>query len=102
MFILLCTTQFCKVHDGFNNAFAVFFVIKEKYKTDIAEGYIVKGVYITSSNYEDDAIEYLDIMNSGKLKPKKIDVYYDRTKLLDLFEKNDFKTLKNIIEKFYL
>lgn len=79
-----------------------FPIIKEKYKTDIAEGYIVKGVYITSSNYEDDAIEYLDIMNSGKLKPKKIDVYYDRTKLLDLFEKNDFKTLKNIIEKFYL
>lgn len=75
--------------------------LKDRYVKDIAEEYVYKGAYITSSNYEDDAIEYLDTLNKSKLKPKKLDVYYDRAKLLELFDDNGFHSLKKIIEKFY-
>ncbi len=75
--------------------------LKDRFTKDISEEYVYKGSYITSSNYEDDAIEYLNIINEGKLKPKKLDVYYDRNKLLELFEENGFKSLKSIIEKYY-
>lgn len=76
--------------------------LKDKFQVDIDEGYVFKGAYITSSQYEEEALEYLSVINKGKLKPRKIDTFYDRNKLLELFEENDFKTLKDIINKFYL
>lgn len=75
--------------------------IKEKFKTDIGEGYVFKGCYITSSEYTEDAIIDLDKLKVGSLKPKKLDIYYNRKKLFDFLVENDFKNLKNIIEKFY-
>ena len=41
-------------------------------------------------------------LNKGTFKPKKLDVFYDREKLLELIEENDFKSLKDIIDKYYL
>lgn len=75
--------------------------LREKYSKEIEDGYIYKGAYITSSKFEDDALQFLEDMNKSKLKPKKLDVFYERKKLLALFVDNDFHSLKNIIEKFY-
>lgn len=75
--------------------------IKEKFKTDIGDGYIFKGAYITSSKFTEEALENLNKKNQSSLKPKKIDVYYDREKLVNLLSENDFNTLKAILEKFY-
>ncbi|WP_147678855.1 hypothetical protein [Algibacter pacificus] len=75
--------------------------IKQKFKTDISEGYVFKGCYITSSEYTKDAIEDLDKLKGGSLKPKKLDIYYNRQKLFDFLIENEFKNLKSIIEKFY-
>lgn len=76
--------------------------IKDKYQVDINNGYAFKAVYITSSMFEPDALEHLNKLNKGSWKPKRLDVFYDREKLLGLIEENDFVSLKNIIEKFYL
>jgi hypothetical protein len=76
--------------------------IKDKYQVDIDNGYAFKAVYITSSMFEPEAIAYLIELNKGTFKPKRLDVFYDREKLLELIEENDFVSLKNIIEKFYL
>ena len=76
--------------------------LKDRFKAEIDEGYVFKGAYITSSRYDEEALEYLSKINEGKLKPKRIDAFYDRNKLLDLFEENDFKSLKDIIDKYYL
>ena len=75
--------------------------IKDKYQNEINEGYVFKGAYITSSNFEDDATEFMEKLNNGKLKPERLNVYYDRNKLIELLSKNDFKSLIDIIEKFY-
>lgn len=76
--------------------------LKDKFQVEIDEGYVFKGAYITSSQYEEEALDYLSKINEGKLKPRRIDTFYDRKKLLELFEENDFKTLKDIIDKYYL
>ncbi|MBL0684869.1 hypothetical protein [Aquimarina mytili] len=75
--------------------------IKEKFKKDIGEGYVFKGCYISSSEYTKEAIEDLDKLKGGSLKPKRLDIYYNRQKLFDFLIENDFKNLKSIIEKFY-
>jgi hypothetical protein len=75
--------------------------IKEKFKTDIGEGYAFKGCYITSSEYTQEAIDDLEKLKEGSFKPKKLDIYYNRQKLFDFLLENDFKNLQSIIEKFY-
>jgi len=75
--------------------------IKEKFKTDIGEGYAFKGCYITSSEYTQEAIDELEKLNEGCFKPKKLDIYYNRQKLFDFLLENDFKNLQSIIERFY-
>lgn len=75
--------------------------IKEKFKTEIGEGYVFKGCYITSSEYTQEAIDDLDKLKEGSLKPRKLDIYYNRQKLFDFLLENDFKNIKKIIEKFY-
>ncbi|MDF0718365.1 hypothetical protein PY092_19580 [Muricauda sp. 334s03] len=75
--------------------------IKDKFKTDIGEGYVFKGCYITSSQYTKEAIDDLDKLKKGSLKPKRLDLFYNRQKLFDFLVENDFRNLKGIIEKFY-
>jgi len=75
--------------------------IKEKFKTDIGEGYAFKGCYITSSEYTQEAIDDLEKLKEGGFKPKNLDIYYNRQKLFDFLLENDFKNLQSIIEKFY-
>ena len=76
--------------------------IKDKYQIDIDNGYAFKAVFITSSMFEPEAVPHLIELNNGIFKPKRLDVFYDREKLLVLIEENDFKSLKDIIDKYYL
>jgi len=75
--------------------------IREKFKTDIGEGYAFRGCYITSSEFTQEAINDLEKLKRGNFKPNRLDIYYNRQKLFDFLIENDFKNLKNIIEKFY-
>ena len=75
--------------------------IREKFKTDIGEGYAFKGCYITSSEYSQEAIDDLEKLKEGSFKPKKLDIYYNRKKLFDFLLENGFKNLQGIIEEFY-
>ncbi|MCE3297079.1 MAG: hypothetical protein K0R65_2793 [Crocinitomicaceae bacterium] len=75
--------------------------IKEKFSSDIADEYSFKASYITSGKYEKDALERLIKYNKGDFKSKQLDVFYDRQKLLQLMDENDFKSLKAVIDKFY-
>jgi hypothetical protein len=76
--------------------------IKDKYQVDIDNGYAFKAVYITSSMFEPDAIEHLQDLNKGTFKPYRLNVFYDREKLLEFIEENGFTSLKDIINKYYL
>lgn len=76
--------------------------IKDKFQLEIDNGYVFKAAYMTSSKFEDDALDYLEKLNEGNYKGRKLDVFYDRKKLITFLEANDFISLKNIIEKFYL
>lgn len=75
--------------------------IREKFKSEIGEGYAFTGCYITSSEYTQEAVDDLEKLKEGSFKPKKLDIYYNRKKLFDFLLKNDFKNLQNIIERFY-
>ncbi|MCY2685867.1 hypothetical protein [Salinimicrobium sp. TH3] len=75
--------------------------IKEKFQNDISEGYQFRGCYITTGGYSKDALDSLKKLNESKLKPKDLEIFYDRKELLNLMETKNFHQLKKIIEKFY-
>lgn len=61
----------------------------------------ITGCYITSAGFYDNGIEYLNKLNEGKIKPTKLDTWYDRAKLFDLLQENGLTKTKNIIERYY-
>lgn len=73
---------------------------KKKYKSEAETGTPIKGVFITSGNFYDDGISFLSEIKN--YKSKKLDVFYDRKKLLKLLEDNDELQAKNTIERFYI
>lgn len=75
--------------------------IKAKFKKDIEEGYKFKGIYITTSQIDEEAMTALNSSPYQSFKPQKIELFFDRTKLLHYIEQNDFNSLGKIIEKFY-
>lgn len=69
----------------------------------------IKACYITSANFSKDALEWLENTNKSKLKPEKIDCYYDRKKLLNLIKTHEsLSSLRHstsfvdLLEKYYL
>lgn len=60
-----------------------------------------KFCYITTSGFEDDAKVKLEEFNTSKLKPEKLDCYYDRKKLISLLKENKCKKELKIINNFY-
>jgi hypothetical protein len=62
----------------------------------------VSACYITSAGFIDDAIETMEQLNRGNMKPSKIDTWYDRNKLMSLLDQNGQSKVKDIIEKYYL
>lgn len=75
--------------------------VKKRFETELKNDYKFRACYIASCNFSEEAIEDLEKLNRGSFKPKKMDMYYDRKKLLGFLLDNDFKNLESIINKFY-
>lgn len=76
------------------------FAAKE-FNTEVQQGKVIKGVYITSANFWEDGKFFLDKVNKGKLKSVLLNVGYERETLLCLLKERGFKNEIKIIEKFY-
>ncbi|HWY33450.1 MAG TPA: hypothetical protein VNX68_02315, partial [Nitrosopumilaceae archaeon] len=61
----------------------------------------VTGCYITSAGFQDDAKKHMESLNGGKIKPREMDTWYDREKLLKLLEEKGLKKVKTLIERYY-
>lgn len=77
------------------------FAVKE-FKTEIEQGKVAKGVYITSAGFWDDGKTFLAKMDKSKFKSVVLNTGYDREALLKLLEERGFKNEIRIIEKFYI
>jgi hypothetical protein len=69
----------------------------------------IKACYITSANFSKDAHEWLENTNKSKLKPEKIDCYYDRRALLNMIKTHEnLSSLRHstgfvdLLERYYL
>lgn len=69
----------------------------------------IRACYITSANFSSEATSWLEKTNKSKLKPKKLDCYYDRKKLLSLIKSNEnLESMRvttgfvSLLEKYYL
>jgi Leucine-rich repeat (LRR) protein len=62
-----------------------------------------KACYITSADFEDDALEFLESQNKSRLKSSLLDVFYGSTKLLELLNNygltNEVKDLKRYFSR---
>lgn len=74
---------------------------KKNFQKEINEGYIFKACFITSSDFTEEAITYLETLKQGGLNPKRLDVYFNRKKLFEFLKDNDYQKIQNIIDKFY-
>lgn len=74
--------------------------IRDKFKNELAEGYKFKAAYFTTSQFEDNAFPLFDDKYNS-FKPNNLDILYDREKLLRFTESNEYKSLSQIIDKFY-
>ncbi|MBP2110502.1 hypothetical protein [Paenibacillus silagei] len=69
----------------------------------------IKACYITSANFSEEALHWLEEINKSKLKPETLDCFYDRKRLLKLIKTHEnLSSLRkstafiDILEKFYL
>ena len=69
----------------------------------VPDGYSMKACYITWANFADSADNFLQNLNSSRLKSTQLDVYYDHSKLITLFQNyglnNDVKELSKHFNK---
>lgn len=71
------------------------------FNKDISDGKKMRAVYMTSAQFWDDGRAFIGKMNEGKLKPKFLNVGYERTDLLALLEELEFHNEIKLIKKFY-
>lgn len=64
--------------------------------------YTSKAYYITSAHFSQDALKFLKKLNTSKLKPEKLDIYYDGRNLLNLLEIEGLGKIRDIIKKYYI
>lgn len=57
--------------------------------------------YITTSKFSKEALEKLQELNKGKCKPRKLDCFYDREKLIRLLKEYKCKKEIELINSFY-
>lgn len=74
---------------------------KKKFQKEINEGYIFKACFITSSDFTEEAITYLETLKQGGLNPKRLNIYYNREQLFEFLEDNGYQKLLSIIDEFY-
>lgn len=73
---------------------------KEKFNNDIFER-PVKACYITTAQFDTDALQILENHNQSKDKPNKLDCYYNGQKLIELLKQYDMKKEIDVINQFY-
>jgi len=61
----------------------------------------IKACYITTAKFTTEALSVLESLNNGKLKPSKIDLFYDGEKLLKLLDEQKNTNLKRVLKKYY-
>ena len=74
----------------------------QDYKSEIGQGKIAKGIYITSANFWDEGKKFLAQLDKGKFKSMVLNTGYDRQALISLLDSRGFKNEIKIIEKFYV
>ncbi|KAB8136815.1 hypothetical protein F9U64_09960 [Gracilibacillus oryzae] len=63
----------------------------------------VKGCYITTAKFSEDASKALENINTHKnVKPETLDVFYDGEKLLKLLEEKRENHIIEILKKYYI
>lgn len=61
----------------------------------------VKGCYITTAKFANDALPVLEKINQGDMRPTKLEVYYDGNKLTEILDQNKLQHTSKIIKKYY-
>jgi hypothetical protein len=61
----------------------------------------VTASFITCAGFMTEAIDYMNKLNVSKIKPTKLDTWYDRDKLFAVLENNGLKKIKETINKYY-
>lgn len=65
------------------------------------EEYTIKGCYITTAQFQKDAIDCLEKINNSIIKPSQLDAYYDGEKLIQLLKSRGQNKVIEIIKKYY-
>lgn len=74
--------------------------IKNKFK-DNPRGKHVRGCYITTARFDDDALAVLEKINKSSDKPQNIDAFYDGKKLIELLDNHGMYNEIEVIKKYY-
>lgn len=74
--------------------------LKSIYAKEIAEGYKLKACYITSAQFYEDGMTFLD--KQSKFKSQHLEGWYDGSSLLQLFTGLELKTSRETLQKYYL
>lgn len=62
----------------------------------------IKACYITSARFTNEAMDFLTKLNQGKLKPKKLELFYDGDRLLNLIKEHELLEVGQVIEKYFM
>lgn len=67
------------------------------------ENFPVKGCYITTAKFSEEALKALDELNKHKnVKPETHDLYYDGEKLLNLLKEKRESHIIEVLKKYYI
>lgn len=74
---------------------------KSFFSNDKSYPFPVKACYITTAQFKEDSIDYMNTLNS--CKSTKLDLYYDNVKLLAHLDSNyKLKKIKEVLLKYYI
>jgi len=67
----------------------------------LTNGRVLKAMYITSAQFDQDGQLFIEDLNKGKLRSKNGMTAYDHHDLIQLLAEKEFKNEVKIIKKFY-
>jgi len=71
------------------------------YPMELTNGRVLKAMYITSAQFDQDGQLFIEDLNKGKLRSKNGMTAYDHHDLIQLLAEKEFKNEVKIIKKFY-
>jgi hypothetical protein len=71
------------------------------FNKEISDGKKLRAVYMTSAKFWRDGQDFIKKINGGSLRPKFLNVGYEREELILLLEERGFNKEIDIIKKFY-